>query len=111
MRHKIWPRWSLSASFAHGNTTPSAATWFHQKEYKNEYKEKDTHESHPEGPRIEADITDTYSLMNAELNILRNFATAVDTRLQKAEKAAREQDNHHYFKMFADSVRGLLDRI
>ena len=53
-------------------------------------------------------ITDTYAPMNAELNILRNFATAVDTRLQKA---AREQDNHHYFKMFADSVRSLLGRI
>lgn len=49
--------------------------------------------------------------MNEELNILRNFVTAVDTRLQKAEKAAKEQDNHHYYKIFAEGVKTLLDSI
>ena len=49
--------------------------------------------------------------MNDELNILRNFANAVDNRLQKAEKAAREQDNHHYYKIFAEGVKTLLDSI
>ena len=49
--------------------------------------------------------------MNDELNILRNFANAVDNRLQKAEKAAREQDNHHYYKIFAEGVKTLLESI
>ena len=49
--------------------------------------------------------------MNEEINILRNFANAVDNRLQKAEKAAREQDNHHYYKIFAEGVKTLLDSI
>lgn len=49
--------------------------------------------------------------LNEELNILRNFAYAVDNRLQKAEKSAREQDNHHYYKIFAEGVKTLLDSI
>ena len=49
--------------------------------------------------------------MNDELNILRNFANAVDNRLQKAEKAAKEQDNHHYYKIFAEGVKTLLESI
>lgn len=49
--------------------------------------------------------------MNEELNILRNFANAIDNRLQKAEKAAREQDNHHYYKIFAEGVKALLESI
>ena len=51
------------------------------------------------------------SFLNTELNTLRNFVTAVDTRLQKAEKAAKEQDNHHYYKIFAEGVKTLLDSI
>lgn len=46
-----------------------------------------------------------------ELNVLRNFAGAVDERLGRAEAAARAQDNHHYYKMFADAVRRLLDKL
>lgn len=49
--------------------------------------------------------------MNEELNILRNFANAVDNRLQKAEKSAREQNNHHYYKIFADSVKEMLEKL
>lgn len=49
--------------------------------------------------------------MNEEINILRNFANAVDNRLQKAEKAAKEQDNHHYYKIFAEGVKTLLETI
>ena len=49
--------------------------------------------------------------MNDEINILRNFANAVNNRLQKAEKAAREQDNHHYYKIFAEGVKTLLESI
>lgn len=49
--------------------------------------------------------------MNEELNTLRNFATAVDIRLQKAEKAAKEQDNHHYYKIFAECVKEMLEKL
>lgn len=49
--------------------------------------------------------------LNEELNILRNFAYAVDNRLQKAEKSAREQDNHHYYKIFAEGVKELLEAL
>ena len=56
-------------------------------------------------------IMDRIAPMNDELNVLRNFVTAVDIRLQKAEKAAREQDNHHYYKIFAEGVKTLLNSI
>ena len=56
-------------------------------------------------------VVNTIPPMNAELNILRNFAQAVSTRLEKAEKAAREQDNHHYYKIFAEGVKALLQAI
>ena len=32
-------------------------------------------------------------------------------RLEKAEKAAREQDNHHYYKIFAEGVKALLQSL
>lgn len=51
------------------------------------------------------------SPLNDELNILRNFTNAVDIRLQKAEKTAREQDNHHYYKIFAEGVKELLEKL
>ena len=56
-------------------------------------------------------IMDRLAPMNAELNILRNFANAVDERLKKAEKAAKEQDNHHYYKIFAECVKGMLEKL
>ena len=56
-------------------------------------------------------IVERMKPMNEELNILRQFANAVDTRLQKAEKSAREQDNHHYYKIFADGVKQLLEKL
>ena len=56
-------------------------------------------------------IMDRLAPMNAELNILRNFANAVDERLKKAEKAAKEQDNHHYYKIFAECVKEMLDKL
>lgn len=49
--------------------------------------------------------------MNTELNILRNFAQGVSQRLEKAERSAREQDNHHYYKIFADGVKTLLEAL
>ena len=56
-------------------------------------------------------IVERMGPMNEELNVLRNFASAVDNRLQKAEKAAKEQDNHHYYKIFAEGVKTLLESI
>ena len=56
-------------------------------------------------------VVERVAPMYEELNILRNFANAVDNRLQKAEKAAKEQDNHHYYKIFAEGVKTLLKSI
>ena len=49
--------------------------------------------------------------IRCELNRLSFFATSVINRLENAERAAREQDNHHYYKIFADSVRKLADKL
>ena len=49
--------------------------------------------------------------MNEEINVLRNFAQGVSQRLEKAERSAREQDNHHYYKIFADGVKTLLETL
>lgn len=56
-------------------------------------------------------IVERIAPMNTELNVLRNFANAVSMRLEKAERSAREQDNHHYYKIFAEGVKGLLDSL
>lgn len=48
---------------------------------------------------------------NVELNLLRNFAQAVSQRLENAERTAKEQDNHHYYKIFADNVKQLLEKL
>ena len=49
--------------------------------------------------------------MRAELSRMSQFAWAVICRLENAERAAREQDNHHYYKILADSVRKLADKL
>lgn len=54
---------------------------------------------------------DELGKLHAELNVLRNFVNAVERRLENAESAAREQDNHHYYKIFAEGVKGLLEKI
>lgn len=56
-------------------------------------------------------IMDRLGPMNEELNVLRNFTKSVSTRLEKAERTAREQENHHYYKIFAEQVEALLDKI
>lgn len=58
-------------------------------------------------PAMKAEI----SLAHSELNRLSNFAMAVIQRLENCERTAREQDNHHYYKIFADSVRKLADKL
>lgn len=54
---------------------------------------------------------DELGKLHAELNMLRNFVNAVERRLENAESTAREQDNHHYYKIFAEGVKGLLEEI
>ena len=56
-------------------------------------------------------IIDSIAPMHQEINVLRNFANSVDNHLQKAIKTAKEQDNHHYYKIFAESVKQLLEKI
>jgi hypothetical protein len=56
-------------------------------------------------------IMDRLGPMNEELNVLRNFTKSVSTRLEKAERTAREQENHHYYKLFAEQVKALLEKI
>ena len=56
-------------------------------------------------------IVNQLAPMNDELNVLRNFAVAVGNRLEKAERSAKEQDNHHYYKIFAEQVKALLEKL
>ena len=56
-------------------------------------------------------ILNNIAPMNEEINILRNFAKGVSQRYEKAERSAREQDNHHYYKIFADGVKSLLEAL
>ena len=56
-------------------------------------------------------IMDRLVPMNEELNVLRNFTKSVSTRLEKAERTAREQENHHYYKIFAEQVKALLEKL
>ena len=56
-------------------------------------------------------ILNNIAPMNEEINVLRNFAQGVSQRLEKAERSAREQDNHHYYKIFADGVKTLLEEL
>lgn len=56
-------------------------------------------------------ILNNISPMNAEINLLRNFASAVAQRLENAERSAKEQDNHHYYKIFAEGVKSLLESL
>lgn len=56
-------------------------------------------------------IVNQLAPMNDELNVLRNFSVAVGNSLEKAERYAKEQDNHHYYKIFAEKVKSLLDKI
>ena len=56
-------------------------------------------------------ILNNIAPMNEEINLLRNFAQGVSQRYEKAERSAREQDNHHYYKIFADGVKTLLESL
>lgn len=56
-------------------------------------------------------ILNSIAPMNEELNLLRNFTTSVSQRLENAERSAKEQDNHHYYKIFAEGVKSLLEAL
>ena len=56
-------------------------------------------------------IVNNVGPLNNELNILRNFVNGVTERLEKAERSAKEQDNHHYYKIFAEGVKQLLENL
>lgn len=56
-------------------------------------------------------ILNNIAPMNEEINLLRNFAQGVSQRYEKAERSAREQENHHYYKIFADGVKTLLEAL
>ena len=56
-------------------------------------------------------IMDRLGPMNEELNVLRNFTNSVSTRLEKAERTAKVQENHHYYKLFAEQVNALLEKL
>ena len=49
--------------------------------------------------------------IRSELECYRNFSSAVALHLERAERSAREQDNHHYYKIFTETVKGLLDKL
>ena len=49
--------------------------------------------------------------LHSELNVLRNLVQSIDKRLENATRTAKEQDNHHYYKTFAEAVRTLLDNL
>lgn len=52
-----------------------------------------------------------YAEIRNELEIHRNIVASISRRLENAEKSATEQNNHHYYKMFADAVKTLLEKI
>lgn len=56
-------------------------------------------------------ILDNLAPMNEEINLLRNFANGVSKRYEKADRSAREQDNHHYYKIFAECVKEMLEKL
>ena len=56
-------------------------------------------------------ILNNIAPMNEEINVLRQFVSAVSSRYEKAERSAREHDNHHYYKIFADGVKTLLEAL
>ena len=56
-------------------------------------------------------IVERMAPMNEELNVLRNFTNSVSTRLEKADKTAKEQDTHHYYKIFAEQVKALIEKL
>ena len=49
--------------------------------------------------------------LNAEVNLYRHFVSGVIAELDRCTGLAKEQDNHHYYKVFADYVRKHLEKL
>lgn len=49
--------------------------------------------------------------LNAEVNLYRHFVAGVIAELDRCTGLAKEHDNHHYYKVFADYVRKLADKL
>lgn len=49
--------------------------------------------------------------LNAEVNVYRNFVSGVIAEIDRCTGLAKEHDNHHYYKVFADYVRKHLEKL
>ena len=49
--------------------------------------------------------------LNAEVNLYRHFVAGVIAELDRCTGLAKEQDNNHYYKVFADYVRKHLEKL
>ena len=49
--------------------------------------------------------------LKAEVNLYRQFVSGVIAELDRCTGLAKEQDNHHYYKVFADYVRKHLEKL
>ena len=49
--------------------------------------------------------------LNAEVNLYRQFVAGVIAELDRCTGLAKEHDNHHYYKVFADYVRKHLEKL
>lgn len=49
--------------------------------------------------------------LNAEVTLYRHFVAGVISELDRCTGLAKEQDNHHFYKVFADYVRKHLEKL
>ena len=49
--------------------------------------------------------------LNAEVTLYRHFVAGVISELDRCTELAKEQDNHHFYKVFADYVRKHLEKL
>ena len=49
--------------------------------------------------------------LKAEVNLYRQFVSGVIAELDRCTGLAKEQDNHHYYKVFAEYVRKHLENL
>ena len=49
--------------------------------------------------------------LKAEVNLYRQFVSGVIAELDRCTGLAKEQDNHNYYKVFADYVRKHLEKL
>lgn len=49
--------------------------------------------------------------LNAEVTLYRHFVSGVISELDRCTGLAKEQDNHHFYKVFADYVRRHLEKL